>query len=320
VLADETFHVVEKAAPESPWWFALVADERVRRRQFHSAFFFYKEAEKVAPNMPDLHNSIAQVYQLTDHSDWAAAERKKEPNPNCAATPQACDFIGGRYEQVLKRGGDSLEARYWQSRAFAKLAANAFDQLERMPEGPEIHELRAELMSARRQNMESVGEWRKALSYAPSDEHLREELLSSLYGARMYPEALKLADNLLRENPSSAELNFTKGDILLNSQQPEQAIPYFEKALKLNPNLLAAHYAIGRAYMALGHQSEAIPHLEKALAMDNDGALRYQLARAFQATGQPELAKKTLQESQQRQKADQEEKSKLLDEMKITPP
>jgi predicted Zn-dependent protease len=319
-LADAAFQAVEKDAPQSAWWFALVADERVRRRQFRSAFFFYKKAEAMKPDLPGLHAAIARVYEETGHPDWAATERQKDAAGNCTASVQACDFLAGRYEDVIQRGGTTAEASYWQSRAFARLAQNVFEQLEKLPESPEIHELRAEQLRARRQNLESAKEWRKALEYAPNDERLREELLSALYRARDYPAALKLADELLRENPRSPELNFMKGDILLSSQETEKAIPYFETALKFKPNLLGAQHALGRAYMQVGRPAAAIPHLQAALSIDEDGSLRYQLARALQATGQAELAKKTLEDSAQRQKSDREEKSKLEEEMKITPP
>ncbi len=319
-LADAAFHAVEKDAPQSAWWFALVADERVRRGQFHSAFFFYRKAEAIQPNLPGLHASLADVYEKTGHPDWAEAERRKDVSGNCLPSQQACDFLAGHYEDVIQSGGASPDAYYWQSRAFARLAQNALAHLQQLPESPEIHELRAEQLRARRQNLESAKEWRKALTYAPNDERSREELLSSLYRAKDYPAALKLADELLRESPPSPELNFIKGDILLSSEEIEKAIPHLETALKFNPNLLAAHHALGRAYMQVGRQAAAIPHLQAALSIDEDGSLRYQLARAYQATGQTELAKKTLEESAQRQKADREEKSKLEEEMKITPP
>ncbi|MGI9072348.1 MAG: tetratricopeptide repeat protein [Bryobacteraceae bacterium] len=319
-LADAAFQAVEKDAPQSAWWFALVADERVRRRQFRSAFFFYKKAEAMQPDLPGLHASIAHVYEETGHPDWAATERQKDASGNCTASAQACDFLAARFEDVIHRSGTTAEASYWQSRAFARLAQDAFEHLEKIPESPEIHELRAEQLRARRQNLESAKEWRKALTYAPNDERLREELLSSLYRARDFPAAVKLADELLRENPKSPELNLMKGDILLSSQETEKAIPYRETALKLKPNLLGAQHALGRAYMQVGRAAAAIPHLQAALPIDEDGSLRYQLARAFQATGQAELAKKTLEDSAQRQKADREEKRKLEQEMKITPP
>ncbi len=318
-LASAAFRSIEKDAPQSAWWFALVADERLRRTQLHSAFFFYRKAEAAQPDLPGLHASLAEVYEKTGHPDWAESERRMDATVRCQPSQDACDFLAGRYEDIVQRSGTSPESSYWQSRAFARLAQNAFERLEQLPDNPEIHELRAEQLRVRRQNRESSEEWQKALAYAPNDERLREELLSSLYRAND-PSALKLAEELLRENPSSPELNLIKGDLLLSSQEAEKAIPYLETALKFNPNLAAAQHALGRAYMQVGRQAAAIPHLQAALSIDEDGSLRYQLARAYQATGQTELAKKTLEDSAQRQKADREEKSKLEEEMKITPP
>ena len=320
-LAESAFHAVEKAAPESAWWLALVADERVVHRQFRSAFFFYRKAEALEPNLPGLHLAIANVYRETGHADWAEAEKKKERPPDCAAMPLACDSASGHYAELIERTGQTAAPEaYWQSRASAQLAREAFARLEKLPDSAEIHELRADLLRARRQNLEAIKEWRLALQYAPRDEHLREGLLAALYQARDYAAALPLVEELLRQEPASAELNLTKGDILLSSQETEKAIPFLRASVKLNPKLLAAHDALGRAYMQVGQPSAAIPHLEAALPIDGDGSLRYQLARAYQATGKAEAGKKTLEEYQQRQKADREEKSKLEEELKITPP
>lgn len=321
-LAENAFQAVEKAAPESAWWLALVADERVRRRQFHSAFFFYKKAEALQPDLPGLHGSIAEVYKETGHPDWAEAERRNERLPDCQAMPRACDFAAGRYDNVIRRAAlaATAETHYWEARAFAVLAREAFERLERMPEGAEIHELRAENLRVRRQNLEAIKEWRLALQYSPNDRHLREELLASLYQVRDYAAAMPLADELLRDDPASAALNLTKGNILLSSQETEKSIPFLKAAVKSDPKLLPAHHALGRAYMQVGQPAAAIPHLEAALPIDEDGSLRYQLARAYQSTGRAELAKKMLEEYQQRQKADREEKSKLEEEMKITGP
>src|SRR5205823_14220044 len=108
-----------------------------------------------------LHVSIANVYEKTGHVDWAETERRKAPNGNCEASPQACDFLALRYAEVIQRSGTTADAYYWQSRAFARLAQHAFERLEQLPESPEIHELRAEQMQARRQNLAAANEWRK---------------------------------------------------------------------------------------------------------------------------------------------------------------
>jgi predicted Zn-dependent protease len=299
-LAQETFQAVEKSAPESAYWLALVADERVVRRQFRSAFFFYRKAESLQPELRDLHVSIATVYRETGHKDWAETEQRKEQpldSGNCAGELLACDFSAGHFGQVIREAEASPTpaANYWRSRAFARLASDAMARLEKLPEGSEIHELRAELLRARRQHLEAIKEWRLALRYAPHDAHLSEELLPSPYQARDYLAALALVDDLLRREPASAPLNFTKGDILLSSQETEKAIPSLEMALKADARLLPAHHALGRAYMLAGKPAAAIPHLQAALPIDQDGSLRYQLSRADQATGKADFAKKLSQ-------------------------
>jgi tetratricopeptide (TPR) repeat protein len=265
------------------------------------------------------------VYKETGHKDWAETEQHKEQPlevGNCADQVLACDFSAGRFDQVIREAEplQTPEALYWRSRAFARLAYDAMTRLERLPEGSEIHELRAELLRARRQHLEATKEWRMALKYAPYDAHLQEELLASLAQARDYAGALTLADELLRHEPASAPLNFTKGDILLSSQETDKAIPCLEMALKFDAKFLPAHHALGRAYMLAGKPAAAIPHLKAALPIDQDGSLRYQLSRAYQATGQPDLAKKTLEEYQALQKTDREEKQKLEEELQITAP
>ena len=57
---------------------ALVADERVARRQFRSAFFFYRKAESLQPELRCLHTSIATVYKEMGHKDWAETEQRKQ--------------------------------------------------------------------------------------------------------------------------------------------------------------------------------------------------------------------------------------------------
>jgi Tfp pilus assembly protein PilF len=57
--------------------------------------------------------------------------------------------------------------------------------------------------------------------------------------------------------------------------------------------------------MQTGNTTAAIPHLEAAVEKgeDEDGSLHYQLARAYQAAGQPELARKMLEKYAAIQKA-----------------
>ena len=97
-------------------------------------------------------------------------------------------------------------------------------------------------------------------------------------------------------------------------------VPYLKDVLRKQPKLLPAHAGLGRAYVFSGQFAAAIPELSAALPIDEDGSLRYELAKAYRATGQPELANKMIEQYQEWQKADREEKQKLEQEMQITAP
>ncbi len=147
------------------------------------------------------------------------------------------------------------------------------------------------MLRDRGQFRESAEEWRAVLKVSPGDTNARHELATSLYLARDYKSTLPELLEFLKAEPESANLNFFVGDSLLQTEQVEQAVPYLEKALKLNPKLVPGHASLGLCYARTGDSQKAIPHLKAALQMDNDGSLHYQLARAYQATGQPALAK-----------------------------
>jgi tetratricopeptide (TPR) repeat protein len=83
---------------------------------------------------------------------------------------------------------------------------------------------------------------------------------------------------------------------------------------------VAAQKSLARAELAAGNTAEAIPHLKVALASDEDGSLHYQLATAYRANGQAELAKKTLAEYEKIQREAQSTRESAKREIEITPP
>jgi len=110
-----------------------------------------------------------------------------------------------------------------------------------------------------------------------------------------YEAADPLLEALVKQSPSSADLRLLHGDTSLQAQKIDQAIPALEAALRADPSLLPARASLGRAYIQAGRQADAIPHLKAALLIDEDGTLHYQLARAYQATGQTALAREMLE-------------------------
>jgi predicted Zn-dependent protease len=324
--AEAAFNQLQKAGPTSPYVSALVAETRVQRRQYRSGFFFFNEAAKQLPNLHGIHASLADVYRKTGHADWAAEEDAKEralPPADCKTHPAECQFAGGHDLQILTqphRGPASPEALYWRVKAANELAMQALFRLGQLPPSAELHQLRAEIARAQGQHLESVREWREALLLMPGSPRLRRELAESLFLAQNYQAALAETDSLLQSDPKSPELNFIAGDSLLRLEQPEKALPYLKAALTSDPKLLAADASLGLALSRLGNHTEAVPHLEKALALDDDGSLYYQLARAYQALGDREKASAAMAKYQQILKKTEEQKEAVAREAQIGPP
>ncbi|MDR3698854.1 MAG: tetratricopeptide repeat protein, partial [Candidatus Sulfopaludibacter sp.] len=218
-LAEAAFDRLQKANATSPYVAALVADTRVKRRQYRSAFFFYSETLKQLPALHGIHAALAEVYRKTGHPDWAAEEDKTEAAlaaPDCKAHAAECEFLAGHDAHLTKApaGTPSPEALYWQAKAANELALQAFFRLGQLPESVELHQLRADIARAQGQHQEAVQEWRAALALMPGNPALERELAVSLFLAADFRTALELTRELLKAQPRSAEFNFMAGDSL----------------------------------------------------------------------------------------------------------
>ena len=324
-LATATFDRLNKTAPQSPYVATLLADSRLQRRQFRSAFFFYREAQKTSPDLPGVHAGLALVYRETDHADWAAAEQKQEdalPSPDCAALPAECAFLTGHLLDAVKTVPTAATPAtlFWAIKAYNQLAVLAFDHLSQLPESVQIHALKAQTFHDHRQPMEAANEWRAAVNLAPSDPKLKHELIAALFDAKDYQATMPLVAELLPQEPQSPELNYFMGASLWRTEQAEKALPYLETAVEGNSNILPADAALGLTLVALNKNAEAIPHLKKVLALDDDGSLHYSLARAYRAAGQTQLAAETMLQYQKIQKQNDEINRQLAKEAEITGP
>jgi predicted Zn-dependent protease len=275
--------------------------------------------------MRGIHAALGVIYRNTGHPDWAAQAEERELQlgiPDCATERLVCDFLGGRFKEVLAAVGKDLkpEAHYWRAQAYSQLALEALSKLETLPPSAELHEVMGEIYRNQGRHRDSAAAWRKALELSPGHPIARKELAVSLMLALDYESAQPLVDGLLAEEPRSAQYNYMAGDIRLNQQKPNEAVPFLTKAVQYDPTLVVARASLGRALVSLGDTAQAIPHLKLALVLDQDGSIHYQLARAYRSTGQNDLAAQMLERYQAIQKSMQREKEQLEKEARITPP
>ena len=110
-------------------------------------------------------------------------------------------------------------------------------------------------------------------------------LLKTLMAMRRGADALLLAEQALRLNPSNGSAQMTRGFALLATARPTQALQVFEALLPLAPTMSALIQGKALALVQLDRKEEALPLLEQILerAPDNRG-VRQELERI---TGRP---------------------------------
>lgn len=305
-LSLEAFEKLEKAAPESSYFYALAARSKLDRQQYAAAFALYKKALAAEPRgLPEIHAGVAEVYRRTGHDDWAQIEAGLEKQPREPMTPA----VPG-----------SAAAYYDESRAGAAKAVDAFTRLSRLPETPELHGLLAQAARIQGHYMQAEEQYRSALRLDPANRKLQLELAQTLWLAHDFDTALPALEALLRADPSSAEVNFEIGDIRLEKNEAVKAVPHLTAALRAKPGFTAAHADLGKTYLQLGRPREAIPHLKAALSADADGTAHYQLARAYRESAQPQLAKQAMAEFEKLYRSRQARRAGMETAESITAP
>ena len=297
--AQRAFEALQQAAPGSVYETLLAADVLASQGEYEQAAALYRGVLHKIPTMRAAQAALADVYELAGNAAGAAEERRKLdafPEPDCGRAKAECEFLARRYREAVAAtaGRADPASQYWRAMAHNELALDAFSRLERLPPSPESHAFRAELYRHQGRHLDSASELRKAAALTPGDRRIQRELATSLYLSRDYAAAEPLLRELLQQDPKSAALNFMYGDTLLQQQKADEALPPLAAAARSDPGRVDARASLGRAYLQLGRAAEAIPHLKAALEGDEDGGVHYQLARAYQAVGELQLAKEMM--------------------------
>jgi tetratricopeptide (TPR) repeat protein len=296
-LSEEAFARLDSLAPGSPYWLALAAETRLMQRQFRGALALFREA-LAKLNRRDWRESVAAIYQQTDHQDWASAEKGKAAQlapPPCVKPTAECHFLAKRYLLAAESPGQTPEVLYWRSKAYNELAR----ELSRFPDSVEWHSFLGNLYRNQGKHEESIKEWQAAIGKRPGDLDLERELAATVLAGKDYLRAETALRTLLEKTPDNAELSWMLGEALMAQQKIEDAIAPLDKAAKLAPALLAARASLGRALLAANRPADAVPHLRAALPADRDGSLHFQLSRALAAQGKTAEAAQFARKSQQ---------------------
>ena len=322
-VAQEAARSFEDQQAEAAWRQLLTADSLLATGHLTDAFVIYRIVQGQLPSMVTIHDSVAQIYERSGHTAWAARERERSvlPSDGCAVHKTLCEFRAGRYRSALDlaMAGSDAESRYWQARTARELSRASYAHLDTLADSPERRASRATIARAEDRHLDAVTELTAALKLAPGTPALAFELATALYGARNFEQALTTVEPLLRARPDDPRLVKLAGYSLMQLRRLDESLPLLQRAAALDPSDPGPQLALGRAQVQRGDYAAAIPLLEPHLGTDSDGSLHVQLARACTGTGQREKAAQLLKRSQELQRA-AEERSAAAAQRKIEPP
>jgi predicted Zn-dependent protease len=309
-VASDAVRSFDDRPEDAAWRQLLIADSLLATGHLTDAFVMYRTVEAHLPAMVTIHESVAQIYERTSHTEWAARERARMTlSPDaCAARQALCELRAGRYRSALEKAlsGSDAESRYCQARAARELARAAYAHLETLPDSPERRASRATIARAEDRHQDAVTELDAALKLAPGNPALTFELAAACYAARDFERTVTTLAPLLRARPDDVRLLKLAGYAFLQLRKPEEALPLLQRAAAADPADPGSPLALGRAHLQRGDFAAAIPLLEPHLGEDEDGSLHVELARAYTGVGQREKAAALLARSQQLRAASEE--------------
>jgi tetratricopeptide (TPR) repeat protein len=109
--------------------------------------------------------------------------------------------------------------------------------------------------------------WKKAVTLAPDDASVQNDLASNLYLNGDAAGAIEHLHEAIRINPYLTHSHFNLGAMEMEQGHPDAAVPELEKTLELDPKFPSGEEALADAYAAEHKDSDALVHWRKALAL-----------------------------------------------------
>lgn len=145
---------------------------------------------------------------------------------------------------------------------------------------------------------EAISAYVGAVSAAPNDVVVLNNLGALLQSAGRLDEAIVFLTYAIESAPESADLHFCRGNVFVSLNRPEEACADFNRVLELDPAHLGALNNRGNTFMsrrmfpeALSSYNEVVRHFpNRALGHFNQGNALHELGWWYEALGSYEIA------------------------------
>lgn len=302
---------------------------RICRQAARLALLFGLAAAPVARLLsagqaPELAESIRALYQ----GNYAQAQRlaseylKAHPGtPEARIALARAELAQGESSEAFQDLRKALEldptntdALYYLGRVSAILSQVEYQELYSMaPQSARVHQLMAQSFLLQQNFPKAEEEYKSALAADPKSVEILDALAELERSRYRFDEAVgyyRRAATLARRDYTSA---YGLGACALYQQQPERAAEHFRRALEIDPGSAAAHLALGDALLRAGKPAAAAEELKKAAKLEPSMRQAYSLlARAYRSLGQTAAAEAALKKEHELERAETEERDRLL--------
>ena len=143
---------------------------------------------------------------------------------------------------------------------------------------------------------EAVSAFEQCLTLDPKDVKAEDNLGLSYEGLNQADKAIAAYRNAIAWQADAAVKNsgplFDLGSLLVDSNRPEEALPYLLEAARLTPQDYRVHRQLGKAYTHLNRLENAQAELEQAAKLAPENApVHFMLAQVYRKRGLQDKAK-----------------------------
>jgi predicted O-linked N-acetylglucosamine transferase (SPINDLY family) len=207
-----------------------------------------------------------------------------------ALQPQSADLwcsLGAAHRQV----GDFAEAHTVYEQALAL-----------KPDYPEVLSNLGEWHLANGQPQQALPWLERALHCAPNFFQARINKTATLFEMGLFEPARTLAEQIVADEPLSAEALLNLGNVLVHTGKTKQGVKCYKKALDLQPHYAEAHFNLSCLLGSKEDMGKALGYLQRRLEERGDSMQNMSmLASAYQAAGQLEESEKMCRRVLERQ-------------------
>src|SRR5229473_5206418 len=168
-------------------------------------------------------------------------------------------------DQAAKLAPDDMDILYYRGRAHLLVSKNSYGRMFQIDSHSwRVHQVIAQANAEADRHVDAIVEYQAAVTLAPAQPGLHEELGSEYRNLGKTQEAEEAFQRELEIDPNNVLARYKLGVLTVEKGDGAKGKELIEAALREKPGLLHVDYNLGRAEMLLGNDAAAAQRLERA--------------------------------------------------------